>query len=346
MQFLEKLPAVSPWPEDWDRGLTFVTWKPRAYASPAAGESLAELAGTGAGDVAVLTTAYLHDTSQSEVTVWDRRTPTHGSLRAALRRASALGLRTALKPHVDVVGGEYRGAIAPDDPRRWFQTYRDFLLPLAEIATEEGCRSFWVGTELDSMTRHLDHWERLIDEIRGVFAGPLVYCANWTDLESDETMALGRMVDRFGVDAYFPIVEEPEATVEEMIAGWGRWTPFLEEAGRLTGRPVMITELGCPSQRGAAAEPWDYARTRPLDLEVQARYYEAALSVLPAISRFCGLYFWAWSVAPTGPTDRSHSPRGKPAARVLQLSWRGMGSRATLRGAGCLQDVSKSYRGL
>jgi hypothetical protein len=305
------------------RGLAFASWKPRAYATAQAADALAQLAATGATDVAIVTTAYLRHDSDSEVAVWDHRTPTHDALRAALRVARRLGLRTALKPQVDLVGGGYRGAIAPNDPDRWFASYRDFLLPLAEVATDEGCASFWIGTELDSMTRYLDHWREVIEATRALFAGPLVYCANWTDLESDETFELGQIVDIFGVDAYFPVAEDPDASVGEMIDAWGRWTPFLEAAAHATGRPLLVTELGCTSQRGAAVEPWDYAERASVDLEVQARYYEAALRALTDCPAVAGLCFWAWGIGPAGPTDRSHSPRNKPAEAVLRRFWGG-----------------------
>lgn len=309
------------WPAGVDQGINYAAWTPGGYATPESHRSLEELAATGASHVAIVVTGYMADTSSSEVFWHDNRTPTEESLRAALGRARELGLRTVLKPHVDVLGGAYRGFIDPTDRGRWFDSYETLMLRWAEIAEQEGCESFWIGTELESMSHDLARWRRLITALRERFSGSLVYAANWTDLEEPDTLALGSLVDALGVDAYFPVADVEQPTVTDLMLGWQPWLLVIEEVARQTGRPIIITEVGCPSRRGAAIEPWNADGDAPIDQEHQARYYEATLRALSSSDAIKGIYFWAWGVGEGGPSDGRHTPRGKPAADVLRRFW-------------------------
>lgn len=313
---------VAPsWPRGVARGLVLASWSARAYATAASAQALERIARAGASDVALVVTGYLDHDRDSAVKAHPTRTASPAAVVAALERARALGLDTALKPHVDVLGGAYRGFIQPDDPARWFESYERFLVPWAELAEAAGCRSFWVGTELETMTRHPGRWAPLIARLRRAFSGPLVYAANFPDLELEATIALGRLVDLVGVDAYFPLSEQPDPTLEELVAGWEPWLEAIEAFGRATGRPVLITEVGCPSRRGAALAPWDFRSREPVDVELQGRYYEAALRALPRCAGLRGVFFWAWGLGPGGAGDGSFTPCGKPAEAVLRRFW-------------------------
>jgi hypothetical protein len=213
--------------------------------------------------------------------------------------------------------------IRPDDPALWFASYRESLLRWATLAADEGFASVWIGTELETMTPYTGRWAELIEAVREVYPGPIVYAASWSDIHREPTLALGRLVDRIGVDAYFPVSDVPDPTVTDMMAGWQSWLLELEALERSTGRPVLITELGCASRRGGPVSPWDYTSTRPIDPGVQARYYEAALRALISEDAVRGVYFWAWGIGPGGPENGDHTPRGKPAAEVLRCFWGG-----------------------
>lgn len=313
--------GCSAWPLELIRGMVFAAWTPHGYGTPEAAESLEQLAGTGATEVAVVVTAYLEHSRASEVRAHPNRTPTEESVIVFCERALELGLDIVLKPHVDVVGGHYRGLIEPEDPRRWFETYQAFLVRWATLGARLGCRSYWVGTELETMTRHPDHWASMLEEVRQVFPGPLVYAANFVDLELEATVKVGSLADFVGVDAYFPLSEQPDPDFDVLLAGWKPWIEMIEAFSRATERPVLITEIGCPSRRNAALAPWDFESSEPIDLDLQARYYEAALRALPTCAALRGMYFWSWGISEGGVEDGSMTPRGKPAESVLRRFW-------------------------
>lgn len=311
----------SGWPSELVRGMVFAAWTPHGYGTVEAKESLEQLARTGATEVAVVVTAYLDHSEASEVRAHPNRTPTERSVTTLLERALELGLDIVLKPHVDVVGGHYRGLIQPKDPATWFETYQTFLVQWAAVGARMGCRSYWIGTELETMTRHPEQWAPTIEAVRQLFTGPLVYAANFVDLELEGTVKVGSMVDFVGVDAYFPLSEEPDPDVGALIAGWQPWVEAIEVFSLSTGRPVLITEIGCPSRRGAALAPWDFESSEPIDVDLQARYYEASLAALPTCADVRGMYFWGWGISEGGVDDGSMTPRGKPAEALLRRVW-------------------------
>ncbi len=311
-----------PWPAGMRRGLDYAGWTAGGYGTGESREALDELARTGAGEVAIVVTFYLSDRNDSTVEEMAERTPTAESIRAATSWAREAGLRVTLKLHVDVLGGAYRGMIDPDDPMRWFDTFGELALRWAEVAAVEGFDELWIATEMESMTPYIDRWASLIEAVREVFDGPVGYAASWSDIRREPTIALGRLVDHIGVDAYFPVADWPNPTVTDMVVGWQPWLLELEELERATGRPVLITELGCASRLDGPISPWDYLSTAPVDHEVHARYYEASLRAL-ATTEVGGVFFWAWGVRAPEAGDGSHTPRRKPAVEVLRRFWGG-----------------------
>ncbi len=103
-----------------ERGIVFVDWTASGYATLEAAASLEALAATRATTVVMVVTAYQSGPKVSAVRLDDPRTPGRAAVIQALDRAKALGLRTALKPHVDLDDGSWRGHISPSDPAAWF----------------------------------------------------------------------------------------------------------------------------------------------------------------------------------------------------------------------------------
>ena len=87
---------------------------------------------------------------------------------------------------------------------------------------------------------------------------------------------------------------------------------------RLVGRPLVLTEVGYLSQRGAVAHPWDEGARDPIDLDEQKRAYAAVRQAWTPSLLLDGVYFWNW-YGWGGDTSRSYTPRGKPAAEEIKL---------------------------
>ena len=294
-------------------GFSFPEWSHDGYGGAASQKSLAELAATGATWVALTPTLYVRDRRDSVVAA-SANTPSDESLRSAIRAAHALGLKVVLKPHVDALTGGQRAWLEPKDPARWFETYRAYLIGYARMAREERCELFVVGTELALLTTptHWGAWRGLISGVRAEYAGPLTYAANW---HSAGLVGFWRDLDYIGIDAYYPILGGTNHKLLRL--GWLPIEASIHALSAANGRPVIFTEFGLASQKGANKKPWDYSDFGALDLGVQAAYIQTFLDTFKNKSFVAGFLNWSWEQNPGGPTDKSMTLRGKPALDVF-----------------------------
>lgn len=290
-------------------GFNFPDWSRDGYAGAAFQKQLQELAASGATWVALTPTLFVRDRRDSVVAA-SPNTPSDESIRAAIRAAHALGLKVVLKPHVDSLQGGARAWLEPRDAASWFATYRVYLLDYAALARDEHCELFAVGTELTllSTPNHWRAWRSLISEVRAVYPGPLTYAANW---HSAELVGFWRDLDYIGIDAYYPVLGGTNRTILRL--GWLPIEAAVHALSAVNGRPVIFTEFGLASQKGANKRPWDYSDFGALDLGVQDAYIKTFLDTFATKSYVAGFLNWAWDYNPGGPADKSMSLRGKPA---------------------------------
>ncbi|HXT01253.1 MAG TPA: hypothetical protein VN915_11295 [Elusimicrobiota bacterium] len=294
-------------------GFNFPNWSRDGYAEAPSQAQLKALAATGATWVALTPTVYVRDRRDSVVAA-TANTPSDESLRAAIRAAHGLGLKVMLKPHVDELGGGARAWIEPKDAASWFASYRGYLLGYARLAREEGCEMFVVGTELALLEtpNHWGAWRRLIADVRAEYPGPLTYAANW---HSAGLVGFWRDLDYIGIDAYYPIPGGAHRALLKI--GWLPIEASLKALSAVNGRPILFTEFGLASQKGANHRPWDYSDFGALDLKVQDAYVDTFLRAFAGKKFVAGFLNWAWDQNPGGPADKSMTLRGKPAMETF-----------------------------
>lgn len=240
--------------------------------------------------------------------------------------ARKFGIRTMLKPHLWVAGwkdtvwsGEIRMK-SEESWREWFDSYRRFILHYARLAQANGIEALAVGTELQGTTlEHEAEWRRVVREVRRVYKGRLTYAANW-DREF-EALPFWDALDFVGVQAYFPLSDRGEATIAELSIGWKAHLKTLERVALRTGKPVVFTEAGYRSSRGASVQPWVWHSEDPPDPGEQARCYEAMFRAVWARPWLGGIYVWKWFPhfdTPRSGRDNNFTPQGKPAEQVME----------------------------
>jgi hypothetical protein len=279
------------------------------------GSLLAEIVALGATHVALVVPLYQTDGASTELWLDTRLSPTLETLADTVRLARRDGLDVTIFPIVRLAAprpGEWRGTLAPRDRDAWFASYAERLGDLAGVAALTGAGRLVIGSELSTLDTDLDRWSPVIDRLRGIFHGKLVYSANWDHYQH---AALFDLVDEDGISGYFglrePTAADDDATVE---AGWRRVRQELEtwRAGRDQDRPFIFTELGYRSRAGATATPWDEGPGGKPDLDEQRRGFAAFRRAWAGSPVLDGLYVWNW-YGYGGPGTTSYTPRGKPA---------------------------------
>jgi hypothetical protein len=289
------------------------------------GPLLEEIAALGATHVSLVVPLYQTHGASVKLRLHTRLSPTIGATAEAVRAAHRAGLEVTLFPIVRLEAprpGEWRGTLAPTDRGAWFESYQSVLGDLAAVATLTGVTRLVIGSELSSLDGDLDRWRPLVERIRAVFPGTLVYSANWDHYKDAR---LFQLVDELGVVAYFNLREKDgPADVEALTNRW-RWERKQLEAWQgAGGKPFVFTEVGYRSRAGSSAEPWNEGPGGAVDLEEQRRAFTAFRRAwtIPTkeapTSPLEGVYIWNW-YGYGGPTSTGYTPRGKPAADEIKL---------------------------
>ena len=306
-------------------GVTFADWTADGYGMASSDRGLESITAVGATHLVIIATAYQAHSQANEMrsvnALTGARTPTLAAVQHALERALSLGMKVAIKPHVDLDDGSWRGKIAPSDPNAWFKSYQDFILPWTELAESIGAAQFIIGTELAGTIQHPQLWRETIQQTRKVFSGKLVYAASWDEAHN---VPFWRDLDFVGVDFYFPITTRNNPGRFEILAGWQPWLVRLKLLHQQTNRPILFTEIGYRSVDGAGMRPYEFGDNATLDLQEQADLYWAAMQATSEESWIAGLYWWNWLAnGAGGENNRDYTPSGKLAENELRSSWKG-----------------------
>ena len=252
----------------------------------------------------------------------------HRGIRTLARQADSLGMGVILKPHIWVGGYDDEemnrseiGFSTESAWGRWERNYRRFLMVYARLAKDIDAELLVLGTELSRAARtRPDYWRALADTVRTVYDGKLTYAANW-HAEYQE-IAFWNALDYVGVQAYFPLSDRSDPSLETLKERWKAHRQALAKMHHQSGRPVLFTEVGYRSARSAAEKPWLWpereSNAAPADSALQARCYRAFLSTMHDASWFAGAVIWKWHPAHEDNRPTAFTPQGKPAEAVLR----------------------------
>jgi hypothetical protein len=300
---------------EYGKGMSIPSWQSHEYLDSRIIESMLALQENGADHIAVVPTWYQTSTRSNSIypTV---DTPVDSAVINIINEAQNMGYDVMLKPHVDIEDGTFRGEISPSDIDQWFESYENFIIHYAQIAQQTGVDIFCIGTELKNLSSQLE-WFDIIGSVRGIFYGPVVYAANWDEYPS---VGFWEYLDFIGIDAYFPLARDREATIEEYLQNLDIWLYQIDHFQSNVGKDIVITEVGFKSVKGSAVNPYDWQYEGIMDEVSQADAYRTILSTLQRKSWLAGLFFWYWD--PILKHDSvGYTPYDKQAEQVLKEFW-------------------------
>jgi hypothetical protein len=273
----------------------------------------------------------------------------HRGIRALARRADSLGMDVILKPHIWIGGYDEAqdrseigfGTEAAWD--RWEASYRRFLMVYARLAAEVDADVLVLGTELSSVaTTRAPFFRALADTVRTIYDGKLTYAANWHD--EYRKIAFWDALDYVGVQAYFPISDSSNPSLDTLRAHWRRHRRALAQVHRRTDRPVLLTEIGYRSAQTAAQAPWRWPEREgdgvSPDSTLQAQCYRAFFSAMDRAPWFAGAIIWKWHPQTSRQRPTDFTPQGKPAERVLYRWFTGTSPAEPTRVSGPVSSAS------
>jgi hypothetical protein len=311
------------------RGMSYAhAWRRsenRGYGTRESEESLRILSDLGVNWISVTPFGFQDRPEEPGIRWGGRRfSETDESLSQATRQAHALGIKVMLKPHVWLRPPNWVGLVAMGSEEAWaawFANYEAFILHYATLAQTAGMDALCIGNELEKTTVRETEWRRLISRIRRVYRGPLTYGAGGYEVYE---VPFWDALDFIGVSAYYPLANDPAPARTALVAAWQPIVARLAALSRRWQRPVVFTELGYRSAAAGAGRQWEWRRTTPVALGVQADAYQAFFEAVWDQPWFGGVYWWKWLSYPAhgGPQDNDYSPRNKPAEEVLRKNYR------------------------
>lgn len=311
-------------------GFTHTSFQANEYNTPAGMASQDALAATSVNWAGVLVTWYQADAKATSIGP-SSSTPTDAAVIAAIQEFHAKGVKVMLKPHVDARSGEWRGTFQPTDANAWFASFTAFITHYAQLAQVNGVEMLCFGTEFAQLSGSANQarWTTVINAIRAVYSGPLVYAANATFAGDEYTsVSFWNQVDVIGLDAYFPLTNRSDPSVADLVSAWSSNASGVNViaavqnfASAHSGKPVIFSEIGYRSVSGANTRPYDFSMTGAVDGTEQQDCYEALYEVWSKQSATLkGIFWWSWSVPVPSASDTDYTPWTKPAESVLK-SW-------------------------
>ncbi|MDX2022333.1 MAG: hypothetical protein SF187_19010 [Deltaproteobacteria bacterium] len=280
---------------------------------------LAEIAKLGASHVALIVPLYQEHGGSTSLYLHTRYSPTLEGVAETVRLAKRENLEVTLFPIVRLLHprapDEWRGTLAPEDEAKWFASYGQQLGSLAALGAMTGASRFVVGSELSTLDVDVQPWKPLLERLRAVFSGTLVYSANWDHYRK---AALLDLVDEAGITGYFDLRRgDGPVDLDVMVRRWKGLRVELEAWARPRHQPWLFTELGYRSKVGSTATPWDETPGGTADAQEQSSGFEAFRQAWTTGSSLAGVYIWNW-YGWGGSKSIGYTPRGKPAVKVVQ----------------------------
>ena len=241
-----------------------------------------------------------------------------------IQYARNIGLKIMLKPHVWIVRQGWPGDYDLQDEQKWQQweaSYTKYLDMMTEIAVRYQVEVLCVGTEYRVPARERPaYWRALIAKIRKRYTGKLTYAANWDNYEN---VKFWDDLDFIGVDAYFPIAQEKEPSIQSLRDGWEEVAELLEDESKAYSKPILFTEYGYRSADYASRGHWENEKEDLVpNMKAQANAYQALYNTFWQQPWFAGGFLWKWYpyVKRNGRWNRwetDFTPQEKPAAKVI-----------------------------
>jgi hypothetical protein len=244
-----------------------------------------------------------------------------------VKAAQALGFKTMIKPQI-WVRGSWPGDIEMTTPEDWdafFGYYEQWIGHYAMLAELFDVEILCVGTELSRATiGHEERWEDLARRLRSVFSGRLVYASNWG--EEFENLRFWEAFDYIGLDNYYPLSDNVDATEADLRKGAKDVVNRIEKVQKRFKKPLILTEIGFPSTDKPWILPFDENRNAPVNPEHQALCYRIMVEALTGRDWLHGVYWWKWPshLGRGGMEQKGFTPNEKPAEQVVANWYRSL----------------------
>jgi hypothetical protein len=243
--------------------------------------------------------------------------------RETIRLAQEADINVVLKPQV-YVPRSWTGDLDFNSDAEWSSwevDYTNYILTFVQIAEEMNVKVFCIGTEFKIGAKKREaYWRSLIDQVRKVYKGKLIYAANW---DSYTDVPFWDALDFVGINAYFPLDNSKTPSVETLKEAWIPHKKSIRNFYNRHKKPIVFTEYGYLSVDGTAYNTWELeskVQSLPINEQAQANAIQALLETFWEEPYWHGGFIWKWfpqMKGGEGYNTRDYTPQDKIAQGVL-----------------------------
>lgn len=293
------------------------------YGSQLAKESLEKLTSLGNDAIAVVPYSFMRDPRTPSRLLIEHRDGGENdeSVLFSHFEAQRLGMHTMLKPQI-WIRGSWPGDIDMDSEQDWnrfFNNYYSWLRHYALLAEINGFDSLCLGVEFAKATLSKEkEWRQLIQQVRGIYSGPITYAANWGD--EFEQLKFWDALDFIGINCYYPLSGQAQPSKRELKKAWQGVLSKIEKVQRHYNKPVVFTEIGFRSVESTWKNPHEEPKGRAFNEKNQALAYEVIFEGIQDKDWCKGILWWKWPSYLTyqGPENTGFTPANKKAEKVVE----------------------------
>lgn len=284
------------------------------------------LKAVGYDTVQLNTFAYLKNRDDTKIYVDVDPTMKDEFIEQEIRSLRNSGFKVMLKPHVWVGGWSFnpdnwRSKIDFTDSSKreeWFRNYSDFIVSQAELAERNNVEIFVVGTELVGLSKYTMDWRRLIQKVREVYGGKLTYAAEGWNAKNIQFWG---NLDYIGIDAYFPLANEKNPTIDELVNGWSKYEKDFKNLSDKYDKKIIFAEIGFKSHEGSTIKPWEWNHDGKPSEEEQANAFKATYLVFHDKPYLAGFFVWKYFTDMNSyerpNIEKGFTPYGKTAEKII-----------------------------
>ena len=243
--------------------------------------------------------------------------PTDDDLSKLIHYCQERGLKTIVKPMLNVADGYWRAFIrffdedVPCEPkwRDWFKSYNEYLVHYGQLCENNNVDMLIIGCELVGTDHREQEWRNLIGQLRMVYNGLLTYNC---DKYQEHNVKWWDALDYISSSGYYP---------QDKI---GQELDRIEKVVNKYKLPFIFTEMGCPSVEGTAKIPndWSLIEKGNSSEDEQYNYLKDFFEECSKRDFVKGLCIWDWPMnspkKACNKLDGAYSVKFKKAEKVVK----------------------------
>ena len=165
----------------------------------------------------------------------------------------------------------------PTDVSSFFDSWTKIVSSVATMVNQYNVYGLYIGYAFDNLESYTDNWTSLINTIKPIFSGQLLYMSSyWTTATWDTNSnnkyqtklayPLWGMVDIIAIAPYFEVTDDTEPTASD-LEGYFKNVPLYQRGQNIYQeiknfydkwkKPILLGDVGIPAYSGAAQAPYN-----------------------------------------------------------------------------------------